>query len=107
MYQKYHRYPELNRLVGAAVVSKRFRRMLLRDPERVLKRGYLGYWFDLSAEEAALVKEATAVEDVREFSLRVWEWMDRNGRERGSYLGEWSPQPVGRSKTLLPAPQPQ
>jgi CheY-like chemotaxis protein len=92
MYLKYHRYLELNRLVGAAVVSKRFRRMLLRNPERVLEHGYLGYQFSLSAEEAALVKRAAAVDDIREFSLRVWEWMNRNDRGGGSHLGERSPQ---------------
>lgn len=106
MYQQYSQYPELNRLVGAAAVSKRFRRTLLREPERVLERGCLGYRFSLSAEEAALVKGAAAAGDIREFSLRVWEWMNQNSRESGSHLEErpsWSDLPFEDTFTGTPA----
>jgi CheY-like chemotaxis protein len=119
MYQKYNQYPELNRLVGAAAVSKQFRRMLLRDPERVLERGYLDYRFDLSTEEAALVKGAAAVGDARGFSLRVWEWMDHSHPgERLSQTGlpfehafagtpaSMVPVPVARVEEPVPEPEP-
>lgn len=89
MYQKYSRYPELIRLVGAAAVSKQFQQMLLRNPEQILEHGYLGYQFDLTTEEAAVVISA-AVGDIREFSLQLWEWMGRNGQggNNGSGPGE-------------------
>lgn len=78
VYQKYEQHPELTRLIGAAAVSKQFRQALLRDPERILEHGYLGYQFDLTTEEATLVNRIVA-EDIQEFSLRLWEWMSRNG----------------------------
>lgn len=78
MYQKYSRHSELNRLIGAAAVSKKFRQQLLQKPEHVLEHGYLGYQFNLTAEEEALVRGAVA-ENIRDFSRQVWEWMGRDG----------------------------
>lgn len=83
MYQKYAQYSELNRLIGAAAVSKRFRQTLLQNPEQVLEHGCFGYQFDLTTEEAALVRGAVAG-DIHEFSLQVWEWMSCNGNGDGS-----------------------
>jgi CheY-like chemotaxis protein len=83
MYDKYNQYPELSRLIGAAAVSQQFRQTLSRNPRQILEGGYLGYHFDLTKEEAALVNQA-AGKDIRGFSLQVWEWMGRNGRENGS-----------------------
>jgi len=93
MYQKHNRHPELIRLIGAAAVSKRFRQMLLRNPEQILEHGYLGYRFDLTAEEAALVSRA-ATGTVQEFSLQLWEWMSRDahGDGNGSQRPEKLPQ---------------
>jgi CheY-like chemotaxis protein len=78
VYQKYKQHSELIRLIGAAAVSKQFRRALWQNPERILEHGYLGYQFDLTTEEATLVNKAV-VGDIQEFSLQLWEWMSRNG----------------------------
>lgn len=78
MYEKYRQHPELIRLIGAAAVSERFSQTLLQDPEQVLEGGCLGYQFDLTAEETALVKD-TEAETIQEFALQVWAWMGRNG----------------------------
>ena len=86
MYQNYSQHSELNRLIGAVAVSKRFCQSLFQRPVKVLKHGCLGYQFDLTAAEAELVTRAVAVGDVQKFSLQVWEWMGCNGR------GEASPQ---------------
>jgi len=83
MYHKYNQHPELIRLIGAAAVSKQFRQMLLQNPRQVLEHGYLGYHFDLTAEEADVVSNATAG-NIQEFSLQLWEWMSGNGRGDGS-----------------------
>ena len=83
MDDKYNQYPELLRLIGAAAVNQQFRQTLSRNPRQILEGGYLGYHFDLTKEEAALVNQA-AGKDIRDFSLQVWEWMGHNGRGNGS-----------------------
>jgi hypothetical protein len=50
----------LNSLFAAAVVSKSFREMLLRDPEQALKQGYLGKGFGLSQADASLIVSLNA-----------------------------------------------
>jgi len=45
----------LSSLFAAAVVSKSFCSMLLRNPEEALKGGYMGKTFGLSAEDASLI----------------------------------------------------
>ena len=50
----------LSGLFAAAVVSKSFRDMLLSDPEKALKQGYLGNGFDLSAADASLIVSLNA-----------------------------------------------
>jgi CheY-like chemotaxis protein len=89
VYETYSQHSELNRLVGAVAVSKRFRQALFQDPLRVLERGCCGYRFDLTAQEAGAVTEAAATRDVRRFSLRLWEWMGGDG-----HLGEKLPRTV-------------
>ncbi len=42
-------------LFAAAVVSQSFREMLLSDPERALRQGYLGKGFGLSQADASLI----------------------------------------------------
>ena len=86
MYRNYSQHSELNRLVGAAAVSRQFRQTLLQNPRQVLDHGCLGYQFNLTAEEAELVTGAAALGDIRPFSLQVWEWMGHHG------CGEASPR---------------
>jgi len=46
---------DLNRLLSAAVVNRRFRRRLLRSPQIAVVEGYDGYSFDLSPRELEIV----------------------------------------------------
>ncbi len=50
----------LSSLFAAAVVSKGFCEMLLKDPEKALRQGYLGKGFDLSPEDASLIVSLNA-----------------------------------------------
>ncbi len=45
----------LSRVFSAAVVNKQFCSMLLEDPNRALKNGYLGETFSLNNEEHDLI----------------------------------------------------
>lgn len=45
----------LSGLFAAAVVSSSFRDLLLKDPEKALKHGYLGKTFGLSQADASLI----------------------------------------------------
>jgi hypothetical protein len=45
----------LSGLFAAAVVSQSFREMLLNDPEKALRQGYLGKGFGLSQADASLI----------------------------------------------------
>jgi hypothetical protein len=53
-------HPGLSGLFAAAVVSKSFCELLLRDPEKALTMGYLGKTFCLSTEDAALIVSLNA-----------------------------------------------
>lgn len=105
MYQKQQRHPELIRLIGAAAVSKRFSQMLLRNPKQILEHGYLGYRFNLTAEEAVLVS-TTPAKSIQEFSLQVWEWLDHkgNGGANGGHPAEELPQTTWPFESALSAP---
>ena len=50
----------LSSLFAAAVVSTSFRDMLLKDPEKALKQGYLGKTFGLSQADASLIVSLNA-----------------------------------------------
>lgn len=50
----------LSSLFAAAVVSSSFRDMLLKDPEKALKQGYLGKTFRLSQADASLIVSLNA-----------------------------------------------
>lgn len=50
----------LSSLFAAAVVSQGFRDMLLNDPEKALKQGYLGKGFGLSQADASLIVSLNA-----------------------------------------------
>ena len=54
------RHTGLSGLFAAAVVSKGFRDMLLNDPEKALKQGYLGKDFGLSQADASLIVSMNA-----------------------------------------------
>lgn len=45
---------------AAAVVSRSFCQMLLTDPERALRQGYMGKGFDLSPEDETLIASINA-----------------------------------------------
>lgn len=45
----------VNRMFAAAVVSRQFRELLLKNPREALKQGYLGETFDLTRQEKALI----------------------------------------------------
>lgn len=52
---------DLNRLLSAAVVNRRFRRKLLRSPRRAVAEGYDGYVFDLPQWELEALCNTQAI----------------------------------------------
>jgi hypothetical protein len=60
----------LNRLISAAVVSDRFRRLLLNDPVVALATGYNGEGFDLTPEEYDAVT-SLRVSTIRDFAAQL------------------------------------
>jgi hypothetical protein len=66
----------LNRLLSAAVVSPRFRRLLLSDPVSALAAGYNGEDFQLTSAEYDVVT-SLRVSTIRDFAaqlLRVFQY---------------------------------
>jgi len=61
---------ELNRLVTAAVVSKRFCELLLDDPAEAISAGYSGESFLLTAKELDLVLSIQAA-TLQEFVMQL------------------------------------
>ncbi len=53
-------HPGLSSVFAAAVVNQNFREMLLKEPEKALKQGYLGKSFALSQEDASLLVSLNA-----------------------------------------------
>jgi hypothetical protein len=53
-------HPGLSSVFAAAVVNQNFRKMLLNEPARALKQGYLGKSFALSQEDASLLVSLNA-----------------------------------------------
>lgn len=62
--------PELNRLICAAVVSRKFCKQLLRTPELALEAGYNGEHFHLTAAEREFVLSCRGV-SLTEFAARL------------------------------------
>lgn len=58
---------ELNKLLAAAVVNKKFRDLLLTDPKAALNNGYNGETFQLREEDQRLVLSIQA-ESLAEFA---------------------------------------
>ncbi len=54
------RHTGLSGLFAAAVVSQSFREMLLSDPDKALKQGYLGKGFGLSQADTSLIVSLNA-----------------------------------------------
>ena len=44
-------HPEYSRILSAAVINKKFRNQLLKDPKRAVSRGFNGEVFKLSLRE--------------------------------------------------------
>jgi hypothetical protein len=61
---------EINKLLSAAVVSARFRHLLLTDPRAALKAGYNGESFDLDERTRARILAITA-SSLSEFAARL------------------------------------
>ncbi len=53
-------HPGLSSVFAAAVVNQNFREMLLKEPAKALKQGYLGKSFALSQEDASLIVSLNA-----------------------------------------------
>jgi hypothetical protein len=53
-------HPGLSSVFAAAVVNQNFREMLLKEPARAIKQGYLGKSFALSQEDASLLTSLNA-----------------------------------------------
>ena len=53
-------HPGLSSVFAAAVVNQNFREMLLHEPEKALKQGYLGKSFALSQEDRSLLVSLNA-----------------------------------------------
>jgi hypothetical protein len=60
----------ISRLISAAVVNKRFRDLLLRDPNQALEQGYQGEIFPLDYHERHLVLSIQA-DNLRDFALQL------------------------------------
>lgn len=68
-------HPEVTRLLSAAVVSKRFRELLLHDPQKALEAGYLGRSFALEDEDRAMILSIQA-DTLAEFALQIVQWCE-------------------------------
>ncbi|RPH62232.1 MAG: hypothetical protein EHM81_02650 [Chloroflexi bacterium] len=66
-------FSEINRLLAAAVVSRKFCALLLSDPARAIAQGYAGEQFFLSADEYNLVLFAER-SSLQEFARQLCEY---------------------------------
>lgn len=64
------RHSGLHRLFAAAVVSDRFRKTLLSEPETALAGGYLGQTFSLTDHERKIIKTVRAA-NLTDFAQKV------------------------------------
>src|SRR5678815_2359342 len=86
---------DLNRMLSAAVVSQRFRTLLLSDPQAALHNGYQGESFELSESERNAVL-AIRAGDLREFAAQLLaEVADQEPYESGHY----TPRRTRRNET--------
>lgn len=75
--------PELSRLVAAAVINRRFRRLLLTKPAKAVECGYNGESFRLTPAERQLIFAILAqppgskVKTLEEFAQQLQELSDQ------------------------------
>jgi len=62
----------LDLLFAAAVVNRKFRQMLLTDPEAALTQGYLGETFEVSERERERIT-STRARSLKELAKKVTE----------------------------------
>jgi|GEM_PF-1486703 len=67
-------FSEINRLLAAAVVSRKFCALLLSDPAQAIAQGFSGEQFYLSAEEYNLVLSVRG-NTLQEYSKQLCEYM--------------------------------
>jgi len=72
---------ELSRLLSAAVVSPRFCKLLLHDPETALRAGYQSEAFHLSPEEEMWVLSIRA-SNLADFSSEIVKYQSHSQRVR-------------------------
>jgi hypothetical protein len=77
----------ISRLLSAAVINKRFRELLLTDPDQALAQGYLGEDFLLTYQERKLIL-AIRAENLVDFALQI----SSNQEDEGIHCsGNWVP----------------
>ena len=64
----------LNQLLCAALVDRRFRNDLLKDPVQSSRMAYLGHLFELSPAEERML-EGIKVESLEDFTTQVYNWL--------------------------------
>jgi len=69
-------FGEINRLLAAAVVSRKFCALLLSDPEQAIAQGFAGERFFLSPEEYSLVLSAQG-SSLQDFARQLCEYIPR------------------------------
>jgi len=77
----------ISMLLAAAVVNKRFRTLLLTDPQLALSQGYYGETFPLTSRERKLVLSIKA-ENLSDFARQITS-RPENVEEGG--CGQWAP----------------
>jgi len=76
---------ELNRLMTAAVVSKRFCKLLLSDPVQAIKHGYNGELFHLTKDEKDMIVSIKA-ECLSDFASQLVQQNNGHGKDVGHML---------------------
>ena len=79
--------PEINRLLTAAVVNRRFCRLLLANPLRALTVGYRGEAFQLDPTEVRQISAIRAT-SLRDFALQLLQYDEVADTEETLYAKE-------------------
>lgn len=69
-------FSEINRLLAAAVVSRKFCALLLSDPDRAIAQGFAGEQFFLSPDEYNLILFAER-SSLQEFARQLCEYIPK------------------------------
>ncbi len=78
---------EMSRLLSAAVISKRFRDLLLSDPARALSQGFCGEEFPLDYDQKALILSIQA-DSFSDFAKQI---TSNRVESRAGCNAEWIP----------------